>query len=32
MNVGNISRLLAKMIGMTPAWLTCSGRYCRVPP
>ena len=22
MNIGNISRLLAKMIGMTPAWLT----------
>ena len=20
------------MIGMTPAWLTFSGRYCRVPP
>ena len=32
MNDGKISRLEAKMIGMTPAWLTFSGRYCRVPP
>ena len=32
MIIGNISRLLAKMIGMTPAWLTLSGRYWRVPP
>ena len=22
----------AKMIGMTPPWLTRSGRYCRCPP
>ncbi len=27
-----MSRLEAKMIGITPAWLTFSGRYCRVPP
>src|SRR6185437_4501350 len=32
MNDGKIRRLEAKMIGMTPAWLTFSGRYCRVPP
>ena len=32
MNEGKISRLEAKMIGITPAWLTFSGRYCRVPP
>ena len=32
MKYGKISRLEAKMIGMTPAWLTFSGRYCRVPP
>src|SRR5215475_13474637 len=31
-NEGKIRRLEAKMIGMTPAWLTFSGRYCRVPP
>ena len=30
--MGNISKLLAKMTGMTPAWLTRSGRNCRVPP
>ncbi len=27
-----MSRLEAKMIGITPAWLTFNGRYCRVPP
>ncbi len=27
-----MSRLEAKMIGMTPAWLTFRGRNCRVPP
>ena len=32
MNEGKIKRLEAKMIGITPAWLTFSGRYCRVPP
>src|SRR6476661_10049855 len=32
MNEGKMSRLEAKMIGITPAWLTFSGRYCRVPP
>src|SRR3954462_12223704 len=32
MNDGKIRRLEAKMIGITPAWLTFRGRYCRVPP
>src|SRR5438128_11688290 len=32
MNEGKIKKLEAKMIGITPAWLTFSGRYCRVPP
>src|SRR3954454_7284019 len=32
MNEGKIRRLEAKMIGITPAWLTFRGRYCRVPP
>src|SRR3954449_9713466 len=32
MNEGKIRRLEAKMIGITPAWFTFSGRYCRVPP
>src|SRR3954467_336558 len=31
-NEGKIRRLDAKMIGITPAWFTFSGRYCRVPP
>src|SRR4051812_10126912 len=31
-NEGKIKRLEAKMIGITPAWLTFNGRYCRVPP
>ena len=29
---GNSSKLLAKMMGITPAWFTRSGRYWRVPP
>ena len=29
---GRYSRLLAKMTGMTPAWLTLSGMYVDVPP
>src|SRR5271170_1062291 len=29
---GKMRRLEAKMIGMTPAWFTFSGRYWRVPP
>ena len=29
---GSTSKLLAKMTGMTPAWLTISGRNWRVPP
>jgi hypothetical protein len=29
---GNSNRLLAKMMGITPPWLTRKGRYCRVPP
>src|SRR5947199_2487605 len=32
MNEGKIKRLEAKMIGITPAWLTFKGRYWRVPP
>src|SRR3954471_8367705 len=32
MNDGKMSRLEAKMIGITPAWFTFRGRYCRVPP
>ena len=32
-DMGTTSKLLAKIIGMTPAWLTrMSGRFCRVPP
>ena len=31
-NMGRIRRLLAKMTGMTPAWLTRRGRNWRVPP
>ena len=29
---GIISRLLAKIIGITPDWLIRNGRYWRVPP
>src|SRR3954447_11313699 len=32
MKDGKMSRLDAKMIGITPAWFTFNGRYCRVPP
>ena len=31
-NDGKIKRLEAKMIGITPAWLTFRGRNCLVPP